>query len=206
MLLETEEVKKEVHFAMPISVTDKDIHRFIENDFKCRSLFNGDIGGYASRSEAELALCCKLVWFGCDDTQLDRVIRESKLGKWGDKSTKNAYRSLTIKKARSLVSITREIPDKGIDELISKKELSKFTNIGIDEVKSIVEENFTGLWRYTEPCLGVIATLFFKNQSDCTGLNLQGAPSSQKTTILSFFYGFDKLIYKTDEFSPKAFV
>jgi len=80
----------------------------------------------------------------------------------------------------------------------------------IEELKRITETHFPGIWSVTEACMAVIANLFLKEQSGCIGLNLMGPPSSQKTTVLSLFYGLATtdpiLTYKTDNFTCKSFV
>ncbi|MCD4666709.1 hypothetical protein K8R47_02770, partial [archaeon] len=80
------------------------------------------------------------------------------------------------------------------------------SNPTIKELKEVVEKNFPEMWLPTSACLSVIATLKLKDLSDPVGLNLQGAPSSTKTTILSFFYDINGITYKTDNFTPKSFV
>jgi len=79
-------------------------------------------------------------------------------------------------------------------------------SINISELKEAIDTNFPQLWPTVEACLSVISGLFLENVSDCIGINLQGPPSSEKTTALSFFYGFDPLIHKSDDFTPKSFV
>lgn len=78
--------------------------------------------------------------------------------------------------------------------------------ITIDELRTIVETNFPNRWRETEACLSVIATLLLEDIVNPTGLNLIGPPAAEKTTVLSFFYGLNEITYKTDQFTPKAFV
>lgn len=68
-----------------------------------------------------------------------------------------------------------------------------------------VEENFPTRWIETEICLSAIACLRLADLVDPPTIFLTGAPSSEKTTILSFFYG-NKNVYKSDNFTPKSFV
>ena len=69
-----------------------------------RALFNGDISGYGSQSEADLALCSHLVyWTSGDFSRVDSLFRQSGLmrDKW-DKSIKGqTYGAITISKALS---------------------------------------------------------------------------------------------------------
>jgi hypothetical protein len=76
----------------------------------------------------------------------------------------------------------------------------------IEETLDVIEKNFPGMAFPTECCLSFICALLIKDLSNPLGLNLEGAPSSEKTTILSFFYGIDKITFKSDSFTPKSFV
>jgi putative DNA primase/helicase len=65
-------------------------------------LWRGDLQGYPSQSEADLALCNMLAyWTGRDAEQMDRIFRQSGLmrGKWDRKQSGSTYGALTIKKA-----------------------------------------------------------------------------------------------------------
>lgn len=78
--------------------------RMAKNGPKFSMLWDGDISGYGSQSEADLALCCILAfWSGGDQGQMDRLFRQSGLmrPKWneahgGDGTT---YGNMTINKA-----------------------------------------------------------------------------------------------------------
>jgi putative DNA primase/helicase len=74
------------------------------NGPKFRALWNGDIGGYASHSEADQALCNLLAfWAGADGSRMDALFRQSGLmrEKW---QRREGYRKRTI--ARALASCT----------------------------------------------------------------------------------------------------
>ena len=74
---------------------------------KFKPLWKGDISGYASASEADLALCSMLTfWCGGDIEQIDRVFRRSALmrDKWDRVQSGSTYGRLTIQKALSNVS------------------------------------------------------------------------------------------------------
>lgn len=65
-------------------------------------LWNGDITGYPSPSEAEFALCCKLAfWTGCDPTKMDAMFRQSGLmrDKWDRPQAGSTYGAITINRA-----------------------------------------------------------------------------------------------------------
>lgn len=50
------------------------------NGARCSRLWNGDINGHVSASEADLALCSSLAfWTGGDAEEMDRLFRESGL-------------------------------------------------------------------------------------------------------------------------------
>jgi transcriptional regulator with XRE-family HTH domain len=72
---------------------------------KFTALWEGDISGYKSQSEADLALCCLLAfWTGGDYERIDRLFRQSGLyreDKWGERLD---YRERTINAALSQVN------------------------------------------------------------------------------------------------------
>jgi hypothetical protein len=71
------------------------------NGDKLKRLFDGDIAGYPSQSEADLALCSLLTFWGADEAQLDRLFRRSALmrDKWDEKHGAATYGEATIAKA-----------------------------------------------------------------------------------------------------------
>ena len=77
------------------------------NGEKFKALWNGDLTGYASHSEADLALCSMLAfWCGRDVHQMDRLFRKSDLmrSKWDRQQSGSTYGMLTMEKAISSVS------------------------------------------------------------------------------------------------------
>ncbi|WP_442908239.1 phage NrS-1 polymerase family protein [Halobacterium sp. KA-6] len=61
--------------------------RNASNGEKFERLWNGNMGGYDSQSEADMALCCLLAfWTGGDRTQMDQLFRQSGLHreKWDE--------------------------------------------------------------------------------------------------------------------------
>jgi hypothetical protein len=75
------------------------------------------------------------------------------------------------------------------------------------KVKETVVKNFgERVWFITDVCLSVIATLLLEDITNPTGLNLIDSPSTEKTTILSWFYDIEGITYKTDNFTPASFV
>lgn len=70
------------------------------NNFK--ALYSGDISGYASQSEADMALCNMLAfWTACDAEKMDVIFRSSGLmrDKWDRNQSGSTYGALTIQKA-----------------------------------------------------------------------------------------------------------
>lgn len=73
------------------------------------ALWKGDISGYASPSEADLALASLLAfWTGCNISQMDRLFRSSGLmrEKWDRKQSGSTYGEITIQKAIRSCSCT----------------------------------------------------------------------------------------------------
>ena len=68
------------------------------NNEKFLSLYGGDIAGYPSQSEAELAFMTMLAfWCGGDEEQMDRIYRSS--GLYREKWERDDYRESTISRA-----------------------------------------------------------------------------------------------------------
>ena len=67
---------------------------------KFRALWHGDISGYASHSEADLALCRLLAfWCGNDPARIERLFSQSALGQREKWRTRPDYRERTIQTA-----------------------------------------------------------------------------------------------------------
>jgi putative DNA primase/helicase len=72
------------------------------NGERFKALWQGDTSGYASASEADLALCGMLAfWCGRDIGQMDRLFRQSGLmrDKWDRPQSGSTYGMITIEKA-----------------------------------------------------------------------------------------------------------
>jgi hypothetical protein len=83
------------------------LRRMVNSKTTCSvsRLYDGDITGYPSHSEADLALCSHLAfWTGRNPQQIDRLFRASGLmrDKWDRKQSGSTYGALTIQKAISL--------------------------------------------------------------------------------------------------------
>lgn len=73
-----------------------------KNGEKFSALYNGDISGYSSQSEADLSLCNMLAfWTGCDVDKMDSIFRSSGLmrDKWDRQQSGTTYGAITISKA-----------------------------------------------------------------------------------------------------------
>lgn len=71
-----------------------------QRGYEIRRLYNGDIGGYASHSEADLALVAHLLfWTGGDELRTDSLFRES--GLMREKWDRADYRERTLDYAKS---------------------------------------------------------------------------------------------------------
>jgi len=76
--------------------------RSASNGAKFTALWAGDLNGYPSASEADLALCVMLAfWTGRDAARIDRLFRQSGLvrEKWTERHGAQTYGALTIAKA-----------------------------------------------------------------------------------------------------------
>lgn len=85
----------------------------------------------------------------------------------------------------------------------TEKSISK-----LDLVKETIQKNFPDdpeVLEGTLAAMSVIACLLLSDLPHCIGLNFSGPPSSHKTTVLDFFEGLD-FVYRSDRFTPKAFV
>jgi hypothetical protein len=88
----------------------------------------------------------------------------------------------------------------------TEQTISETKKVTIEEVKSMVKKDFPESWKQAEACLATIATLLLKNNANPTSLVLIGRPSAGKTTVLDFFKVSEDIIYRSDNFTPKAFV
>lgn len=76
--------------------------RKAKNSARFEALMSGDISGYGSQSEADMALCNMLAfWCRCDADLMDCIFRQSGLmrDKWDRRQSGSTYGALTIQKA-----------------------------------------------------------------------------------------------------------
>lgn len=92
-----------------------------EGNGKLRKLVSGDISGYTSRSEAELALACKLVFYNFSEHDIgDILINRAFIGKAAEKheSGHDGYITNTVKKAFEIIKERYEQIEGGAAKLI----------------------------------------------------------------------------------------
>jgi hypothetical protein len=75
-----------------------------------------------------------------------------------------------------------------------------------DRLLEVVGACFPEILEETVAALSVCATLLLEDQQNPVALNLEGPPSSQKTTLIDFFEGATDKVYRSDKFTPKSFV
>jgi primase-polymerase (primpol)-like protein len=119
------------------------------NGEKFERLWSGDIAGYDSQSEADMALCCLLAfWTGGDSRQMDRLFRESDLvrEKWdkvhfADGST---YGEKTIERA---IGATSEFYDPGsrerasVDEQPGRTPSASQQSVATQKLRELIEDH-----------------------------------------------------------------
>lgn len=109
-----------------------------------RALWNGDINGYPSQSEADLALCNLLAyWTNGNAYRIDALFRQSALyreGKWNKRHGADTYGNMTLNKALSDFTPYqgREL---AWDEIIGGHEETAASAATPGAVKGITEQN-----------------------------------------------------------------
>jgi hypothetical protein len=76
----------------------------------------------------------------------------------------------------------------------------------LDRVYRTVGECSPEIVSETIICLSVAASLLLEDQQNPVALNLEGVPSSNKTTEVDFFAAAEDKVYRSDKFTPKSFV
>jgi hypothetical protein len=131
-----------------------------KNGEKINQLFGGDITGYPSQSEADLALCSMLAFWAADEAQLDRLFRRSALmrDKWDERHGATTYGERTIAKAfadrtehfSSAIRDT-ENPNSGKEESVTRYAVEEEIS---EKSDSFPSEAWTGLFRLWRDELG----------------------------------------------------
>ena len=78
------------------------------------------------------------------------------------------------------------------------------------EIQKVIAQHFPHLWPAVEAGLAACATLLLADNANPTALIYVGPASSGKTTVARMFEGAkvngDSLVYRSDQFTPAAFV
>lgn len=119
------------------------LNHWLERDAKLRLLYGGEISDYESRSEAELALHQKLLFYGFDDNEIDKILSDAKIGKWATEN--KSYREHTRKKAHQN-QIERMSVSKKESEVIL--EIASIDDIPLPTLDVIPPISFEGLPDY----------------------------------------------------------
>ncbi|MFV9631737.1 MAG: phage/plasmid primase, P4 family [Methanosarcinales archaeon] len=69
------------------------LNNILHKDEKLNNLFNGKIEDYESRSEAEISLYIRLLYYGFLDDEIYKILSNAKIGKW--KTEKPTYKERT---------------------------------------------------------------------------------------------------------------
>lgn len=108
-ILSQETVKTDV-----VGKIDFDLTPYWETDPKAKQLFDGNIEGFESRSEAESSLVFRLVQMGLTKEQVFKVMASSKTAKWNEVSMK--YRETTYNKAVASITQPKELKEAPIND------------------------------------------------------------------------------------------
>jgi hypothetical protein len=87
-----------------VSVPSEEILAHRAHDKKLDDLLNGSIEGYPSRSEAELALVCKLLFYSATKEQVFSIMENGNIGKWRERP--ESYKHTTYNRGIHFLSQT----------------------------------------------------------------------------------------------------
>lgn len=117
--IDPQKVKAPKEIIKATAVDVEDILRHRQYDYKLDKLLNGDMTGYPSNSEGEMALACKLVFYRASEIQIKQIMDNSFLQKWKDKT--EHYKNLTISKAFDMTTGRWIEPAKEINDDLAEK-------------------------------------------------------------------------------------
>lgn len=121
---------------------DSQVLEQIKTDSELYNLYNGDVKKYASRSEAEESLVCKLVARGFDKQTIFSIMANSKIGKWKEKGL--SYRDLTYEKGVAMVTQQKKDWKDGKNKSVSKRRFYNLYDIkSIKKNKNYIIENIS---------------------------------------------------------------
>src|SRR3989344_355358 len=113
---------------------DISLKEIIDKDERVKKLFEGDISGKPSRSEAEESLVCHLIGLGLDREQIFKVMASCRIGKWQEAHIQ--YREITYKKAVELVDIAK----KEVKEKLQVISLNQLNSLEIKPTEWLVKD------------------------------------------------------------------
>jgi putative DNA primase/helicase len=177
-------------------------------------LWHGDVNGYESHSEADLALAGMLAfWTGGDPGAIDRLFRSS--GLMRPKWERTDYREQTISTAIAGRSDFYEGGSASVTPRYDRPEVRNGTRARDERrgsgaarrrVYEVVGECFPEILPETIVSLSIAATLTLQDQQNPVAGNFEGPPSSHKTTLVDFFGEAGDKVYRSDKFTAKGFV
>ena len=140
------EVQRNTKTPTTTSLDDADILSKMfasKNGGKIKLLYGGDITGYPSTSEADLALCKHLAyWTGYDSEQMDRIWLNAPLGNRQKTQERADYREMTINKAIES-SLESYSPTDDIESVAVNTEENKSDVVISDKFKLISWGDFS---------------------------------------------------------------
>ncbi len=92
-----------------INSLSEELKNKIKGNEKIGRYMDGELQGKASRSEAEMSLCCLLVQIGLNKEQTFSVMSNCKMGKWQESNV--SYRELTYKKAIEIITKEKTVEE-----------------------------------------------------------------------------------------------
>ena len=104
-----------------------------------------------------------------------------------------------------LMTLAREIPISVASRRIKAVAIPR-NEIGIDEWRRIIAENFPDCAFAAEVCLSIVAQMLILDITNPFALVLVDVPSSGKTITLNMFSEIPDITYATDKFTPASFV
>lgn len=111
MYFPNKETERKKSIQQSPQLTDKEVLKIAsnaKNGDKFKALFNGEIDGYGSHSEADQALCNLIAFYTQDPEQIDRIFSSSRL--YRKKWDRQDYKARTIQKALSGIKTTYQKP------------------------------------------------------------------------------------------------
>lgn len=116
-----------------------------ENGREIQALYNGDLSGYESHSQADLALCNHLAyWTGNNAYRIDSMFRQSGLmrEKWDERHGAQTYGAITIDRAQSgTPTYTPTVKNTGMNKQSNSQQAS--STVEAQSVNASTEERRT---------------------------------------------------------------